>query len=177
MRQAKMTLLGLYNWDSSLFDGLQLPQGINKVDFVDELLSQCAWQNILYTDFDLMKRLIRTWSARRVSAWSRMQKALDAEYNPIHNYDRTEHFTDSRILQNTDTTKVSAYDSDDLENRAETNGKQDGTITHDATVSGNIGVTTSQQMIQSELDLRKADLTQIIITEFINRFCLDVYNY
>lgn len=35
--------------------------------------------------------------------------------------------------------------------------------------SGNIGVTTSQQMIQSELDLRKFDFVNYVLTEFVKQ--------
>ena len=43
-------------------------------------------------------------------------------------------------------------------------------------VHGNIGVTTSQQMIQAEIDLRvQNQLTYIIINDFKRRFCLLVY--
>lgn len=40
--------------------------------------------------------------------------------------------------------------------------------------SGNIGVTTSQQMIQSEIDLRKQDLIYEYIKRFIDRYCFYV---
>lgn len=43
-------------------------------------------------------------------------------------------------------------------------------------VHGNIGVTTNQQMIQAEIDLRvQNQLTYIIINDFKRRFCLLVY--
>lgn len=50
-----------------------------------------------------------------------------------------------------------------------------GTLTRSGHVSGNIGVTTNQQMIQAELELRQMDIYRIIINEFIKMFCLGVY--
>lgn len=40
---------------------------------------------------------------------------------------------------------------------------------------GNIGVTTSAQMLAGELEIRAQDLYNIIIQEFIKRFCLMIY--
>lgn len=42
-------------------------------------------------------------------------------------------------------------------------------------VHGNIGVTTNQQMISAEVELRSKDLFDIIIGEFKEKFCLLVY--
>lgn len=204
MWQASMTIIGLYNWDDSLFDGLHLPEQIAKDDFIDELLSMAGGQNALYPDFDLTKRLITAWSGRRLPAWERMAKALNSEYNPIYNYDRTEEYTDTRNLhtnqketrnlqqtQNgSNSESVSAFDSSDMQpkNKIAVNGTNTdsgtvahdiadtGTVKHEAKLFGNIGVTTTQQMINEEIGLRKTDLVEIIIGEFIARFCLDVYN-
>ena len=204
MRQATMTIIGLYNWDESLFDGLHLPEQISKDDFIDELLSMAGGQNVLYPDFDLMKRLITTWSGRRISAWQRIATALNSEYNPIHNYDRTEEYEDIHDLtytskqvrdlrqqaESNSSETVASFDSATLQPRtgANTGGSSSdtgtvdntqtdkGTIKHEAHLFGNIGVTTTQEMIEAEIGLRKTDLIELIIGEFIGRFCLDVYN-
>ena len=42
-------------------------------------------------------------------------------------------------------------------------------------VFGNIGVTTSQQMIQSERDIAEFCMTEYVINDFIQRFCVMVY--
>ena len=40
---------------------------------------------------------------------------------------------------------------------------------------GNIGVTTSQQMIESEREVSLYNIIDVIITSFKNRFCLQIY--
>lgn len=40
---------------------------------------------------------------------------------------------------------------------------------------GNIGVTTSQQMIESEREVSLYNILDVIITSFKNRFCLQIY--
>ena len=47
--------------------------------------------------------------------------------------------------------------------------------TRAAHIYGNIGVTTSAQMLAGELDIRRRDIYNIICDEFKRRFCLLVY--
>lgn len=59
-------------------------------------------------------------------------------------------------------------------------GSRDGTIgdtgSRSGNVHGNIGVTTNQQMIEAEINLRvNYQLTYIIINQFKQKFCLLVY--
>lgn len=50
------------------------------------------------------------------------------------------------------------------------------TVSRTSTTQGNIGVTTTQQMLTSEMEFRKKFTTYSIITEqFVERFCLGVY--
>ena len=65
----------------------------------------------------------------------------------------------------------------------ETGGTTSSTRTDDLTEknvhtferSGNIGVTTSQQMIESELELRKKQFYSIVYSDIVNHLCLSVY--
>lgn len=65
----------------------------------------------------------------------------------------------------------------------ETGGTSSSTRTDDLTEknvhtferSGNIGVTTSQQMIESEIELRKKQFYNIVFHDIINYVCLHVY--
>ena len=55
-------------------------------------------------------------------------------------------------------------------------GNTGGSVTHTGNVSGNIGVTTSQQMILQEIDLRiQYSLVEIVVRDFIEKFCILVY--
>ena len=49
------------------------------------------------------------------------------------------------------------------------------TTKHMFTREGNIGVTTSQQMIESEIELRKKQFYNIVFNDIINYVCLHVY--
>ena len=48
-------------------------------------------------------------------------------------------------------------------------------IEHTGRLYGNIGVTTSQQMLQSELDIAKFNLYDQIADIFCEEFCLMIY--
>lgn len=55
-------------------------------------------------------------------------------------------------------------------------GNYNGSLTIKSTIHGNIGVTTSQQMLESELALvPKLDIIRIISDSWAAEFCLDVY--
>ena len=60
-----------------------------------------------------------------------------------------------------------------------THGEQidrDGTITKESHITGNIGVTTSQQMLEQEIEISaKLNVMQMICDSFKERFCLLVY--
>lgn len=55
-------------------------------------------------------------------------------------------------------------------------GSYDGSLTIDSNIHGNIGVTTSQQMLEQELTLvPKLDIIRIISDSWAAEFCLSVY--
>lgn len=75
--------------------------------------------------------------------------------------------TENGTITNTETGK-------DTENES-VNGGRTGKHTRTGRAHGNIGVTTSQQMIQSERDLVVFNLYDVIAESFIENFCLMVY--
>ena len=183
MRQATMSILGLYNYNSHLFDDMVIPAGVVKDNLVNNILMESAQLETYIPRFEMLKALIGTWSATRLDAWTKVYNALSEDYNPIENYDRNEEWTDT--TNNTATSsgsvlnKVNGYNAPALTDSAKaetsdtTNGS--GSNTHSGRVHGNVGVTTNQQMIQAELDLRKTDIYEIITREFIEKFCILVY--
>ena len=58
-----------------------------------------------------------------------------------------------------------------------TSGLENGnsTDTHGGRIHGNIGVTTSQQMLQAELDIAKWNLIEHITDIFMQEFCIMIY--
>lgn len=116
---------------------------------------------------------------------------------------RTFNNQDKRTIDTTDvnTEEVSAFDSSTYQPSAKNTIDNDGTDTvdysgtikdeygegtsgqetenskdiHSGRIHGNIGVTTSQQMLQAELDISKWNLYEHITDIFMQEFCIMVY--
>lgn len=188
-----MTFQGLLSWDPDLFSTFSLPAELDRDTVIDAIVLKGTDRCVLWPDPQAMRGALAAWSALRMPAWSAMASALAIEYEPLENYDRHEEggWKDQRSgkLTNsgTDTreTSVSAYDTNDYEPRAKetfspTTATEDTTGTERTfqqyRVYGNIGVTTSQQMLESEMELRSRwNLVELIADETVAEFTFGVY--
>lgn len=226
-------LLTMYNEDPTILNPtyFPLPEGIDHTTLDPLLLAETAELELLYPEPNTLKTVIYAWSMARNPAWAKILAALEAEYSPIENYDRSESWTDTRNLTDnhtgsenrqssgqsagtnsrqeasnstgSDTESVVGYNETAWTNKdkhetagglnssvngtdnlttADSENRTDqaadthtGTIQHTSRIHGNIGVTTAQQMIEAELELRKMDIYNLIVKEFIKMFCLGVY--
>ena len=196
MSAATMTLIGLYNEDSTIFDLLNVPEELNKDTLVNNILLRSGEFEVLYPDPNFMKFSIGEFSNAWQATFERWVNALSLEYNPLENYDRKEDWTDTRNGHNSGTTtgrtnstitnKVSAYDAgDDLTTRgadvtvgadsSSSSGESHEGAKHDGRIHGNIGVTTSQQMLMSELELGYWNVYEKITNLFLTHFVIPVY--
>lgn len=91
----RLTLIGLLNYDPTLFDNLILPVGYDLDTFKDSLLLEHGEKCVLYSNPDFMKNAIGAWGRKWALELERIYNALTAEYDPIHNYDRHEDYSDS----------------------------------------------------------------------------------
>lgn len=280
-RTANLSIMGLYNWDSTIFDLLQLPSQINRDTVINNLLAETAELEVLYPNPVVFKNLVGIWSGKELEVWERLYATTQYEYNPIENYDRHETGTDSgtgrRTHSGTDTTTEtethSGTDTTNINRReggsetensttsfeqggqdevtgadtkghwvagfdAQASGQDDGLVKqtrdqddatstteygktedgsgsrttsfgktntdtesiqhgetigktggfthgeqvstandseHELHVHGNIGVTTTQEMIRQERDIDRYNLYDIIIEDFKMRFCILIY--
>ena len=200
MRRATLTILGLYQWDPTLFDGFTIPEQLDKDVLIDSIILECADLEITLPNYDIFKRMISSWAASRSNAWLHMYNALTEEYNALHNYDRTETHDDawsntkyssmnqSSGGQDVLTSRTAAFNGDNLATAGSDttayggtanttdNGTESGNRDYTIRAYGNIGVTTSQQMLESEISLRsKYDMYDIITQEFKQKFCIMIY--
>lgn len=224
---AVLSIMGMYNYDDTIFDGLNVPSGINKQNIIDEILMQCAELEVLYPSWSIMKRAISIWSNSNQIKWQKLYDTMTIEYNPIWNVDatvtdtetitgsdnrtieRTGSGTDNETRNLTDTETVNLTDTEAVKGFNETSwadakkNTKAGTdaITHtgtdnrslsstenvsDGNISetdreytqrrtGNIGVTTTQQMLEAERQIADFNLIDIIVNSFKYRFCILVY--
>lgn len=94
-RAANLSPLGLYNWDSTVFDLMQIPEALDKDTLVQNLLAETAELEVLYPNPVVFKNLVGVWSAKQIDIWNRLYSTTQYVYNPIENYDRHETGSDS----------------------------------------------------------------------------------
>lgn len=111
--------------------------------------------------------------------WKRLYTALESEYNPINNYEMVE-TTTPRVVTTTSidaTNGVYGFNSNvsvptnDADNTTTVSQTGENTLTR----SGNIGVTTSQQMLESEYELRKKHYFNAVFSDLDNFLTLKIY--
>lgn len=207
MSSSKITMIGMYNYDPTLFDDISLPTGINKDVLIPEILRQCGDFEILYPNLDFLKFMISNWSDKHYRTFEKWVEGLAEEFNPLHNYDRHEVYTDmhqskddeaSNSHSTTSTSSggsvnrnVAAYDAATLQPKeGETStgtgsgsGVSSGfvnrtgveTVKHEAHLYGNIGVTTSTQMLEDFLRVERWNIYEHIAELFVDEFCIRIY--
>lgn len=259
MRKAKITIIGMYNFDETLFDGLTLPEGYEKDLLVNEILMRSGEFDALYPSVPFMKTQIGFWGRKHYRTFDKWMKAFNITYNPLDNYDRTESITikhtgsdsskteanydenktldltdertpdlnEKTTLDTTDTSEqvtvgeterqVSGYDASTYspaEKTTANSGKstidKDGSIDvdttgkdttthsgtdntnikgtlsdtlntynnteqHDTRITGNIGVRSSQELLNQELEVQRFNLYEQIADLFVEEFCIMVY--
>lgn len=171
--RSKLSILGLYEADNTLFNNMVLPDGVDKDTLVAEIISECADMEVLYPDADYMKMLIGYWSGGMLDNWQKMYDALSQNYDPLNSYRKET--THSGNKSNTSTNSVKAYNEStnfvdyqkDVDN---------ATNSFNRTVRGNIGIYSYAKLLTEELELREHyDIYDIILADFKHRFILLVY--
>ena len=194
--KAKLSVLGLYRWNKSIFADMALPEGVDGETLTWKILEDCAELEILYSDPEYMQASIYNWSSAMLPSWTKMQEALTAEYNPIWNKDGT--IVDQMIYgedkvtgvtgarDQTNTHSVSGFNVSTFQNAdqdhatsvqaTDTNTRQTHTDTRTITEQGNIGVTESSAMVRHEIELRADfNIYSIIANDFKKHYCLMIY--
>lgn len=192
-----------HNAGGNLFELLTLPEGINKDTLTSNILLQGGEFEVQHGNPVFIHDAIAIWSNAYQETFDRWINALAIEYAPLENYDRMEHWTDeldgtgssnsTGTLDNTTTDETertkSAYDSStyqpydkvnsrtvsDTDSTDRTNTTVNNDSEHNGRIHGNIGVTSSQQLLQAELDMGYWNLYQRITQLFLQEFVIPVY--
>lgn len=114
--------------------------------------------------------------------WNKLYKAFfEDEYNPIENYSMVEEENANTSITNSTTGKNNIYgfNTTSEDGVPQDNSSVESTTSGDfddnhrkLTRSGNIGVTTSQQMLQSEIELRQWNFYNMIMNDIDDVMCL-----
>lgn len=132
---------------------------------------------------DDITRQTGTDTNRFSSSGSEANTGTDTSTNKITAYDSSSLYDHDKSMlehghkktdENTGSSAISYGKSETLSHGEEI--KREGTTSRNNHTSGNIGVTTSQQMLEQEIELSaKLNLFPIICDSFKERFCLLVY--
>lgn len=181
--RAFATVAGMYEYDNRLFDKWELPAGIDRDTLIQLTLIHTYNLAAIYIDWDFLQRAIGLWSKSNQYKWSTLLATTTAEYNPIENYDRKESYTTTDTGEATGTGNGTQYatafnsNDDKKTNRGESSStsKTSAKRTVEGNIHGNIGVTTTQQMLQSERDIANYNIYMQIVDDFKSEFCILVY--
>lgn len=167
----KLSILGIYDYDETIFEGFESPEGVDKQQVIDEILLQCAELEILYPEPETLKRAIAIWSSSNKIKWEKLYKTMTIDYNPIWN-------VDADITENIDrdATGISSVKGFNETNWAEADkGVTDEGIVRTERRTGNIGVTATQDLIKKEREIADFNIVDVIVRSFKYRFCILVY--
>ena len=240
-------LVSIYNYDNTLLDGLHvpdvndLPADIEYISPIPELSDATLHMQLLfelgemspvYTDPDVLKKMIEIWSEIQNPNWLQLWQTTLLKYNPIWNKDGS--YTETRAFQlaghktgsvdfdesrsstesgsetksgtasSSSTHSVTGYDTNALSpasgetgsgtsgenNSASATGSQttsadtgtvdDETRSENETISridhGNIGVTTTQQMIKEQREVVEFNIYRFIIDSFKKQFMVMLWD-
>lgn len=195
---SRVTLWAMNN-NYHVLDDIILPSEMDKQDFIDQLLYSCGQLIPWIQEPNYLKHNINLWFKRMRTNFERMYIAMNEEYNPLHNYDRYEDWNDvgsskstskadsNNKSSNTSENKVSAFNSTNYQPDNKNEGTNESNFnsnslaensvdnTHKGHLYGNIGVTTSAQMLEGEMNVRKLDLYKTISILFQHEFLLEVW--
>lgn len=199
-----ITLMGFYNYDPSILTDLDLPEGLDEDQIRFTILDNAGMMVPYHQVLPQLGFAIHNWFTQNKDNFARILAAISAEYNPIENYDRTEDRTLNTAntsessatsigttSSNSESTSQRAADNSETfrntnkeigsatsggTNTSGSNGKSNENVVEHLRVHGNIGVTTNQQMVQAELDLRRYNIYEDICNRFIDKFLLGVYD-
>ena len=174
-RDCKISLLGLYEYSPDIFDDMVVPDGVDKDVLTTAMCANSAELSTIYPNAPFMRKMLGNWSKMNLTSWERVYKALSVEYDPISNYDRREEWTDTGQQTAKGGAKVAGFNVGELVDSQEANQQSNASSSHSGRMTGNIGVTTNQQMINEEIALRKTSIYDFIVSQFIHDFCIMVY--
>lgn len=140
-RGTRLSVLGLYKYDSGLFSEMVYPSGFTsdeKQTVVQNILAECAELECLFPAADTMRSMIGLWSKLNLSVWERIFTASQLDYNPIENYNRTE-------IETISDDRTDTHSGSDI-NQSSGVDSESGSSTNTSTHSG---TDTNIQSIQS----------------------------
>lgn len=165
MENIRIPLMSLYNYDHSIFDGLSLPDGINKETLIDKIMIRGGEYESIYTSVPFLKSAITNWSDTHRHLIDKWLEVYNKDFEPLENYDRIENWADDENNTTkgvgttrgrdeahaqgnvTGTNTVSAYNTNNLVND---NGTSQGNTTNTTSSTQTDSTTESNDTTHSK---------------------------
>ena len=133
-----LSIIGLYSYDPTIFeavtaisatvadaDGAEHTATIAAHKIVDNILSDCAELEILYTQPDYLKFAIGNWWERKAPIYTALLETTLYKYDAIANYDRREEWTDNnKVLSSTAEHYAAGYNASEPRSEERRVGKE-----------------------------------------------------
>lgn len=129
----RISIFGLLQLNPDLFKELALPDGISSEDVINGILMECMDLEATYTDSKFMEKCIGLWSRKMLPGWTKALAALNAEYNPIHNFDRYEQWSEAGSNSQTGSRSNSSQSAGSTSNTEQTTGSGSESSTNGST--------------------------------------------
>lgn len=104
MSTAKLTLYSMYKYKldngGNLFSNLSVPSSVDSNTLINNILLRGGEFETFIPVPDLLESAIGLWSTKWSRTFTKWADALSLTYNPIHNYDRTEEWTEDEETEN-----------------------------------------------------------------------------
>lgn len=148
--------------------------------YIDERLLQCYKDKPISRAFQSMDKydilvMIGNFLQSKEYELNGLWQSTQLSYDPIENYNMTEQSSDEDYAASsgTSTDNTTTYDSgsDHKTGMTSSSANSSNTNTHSLTRAGNIGVTTSQQMIMQERGVLTFDFIQHVADLVNDNFC------
>lgn len=150
------------------------------------MLNYYLTQDMAYPDEELMVIKLQNKANLIAEYWNKIYTLKTIEYQPIENYDRYEDIEDNGTTSGTSNSNSNSnsyeYPMEAAAKKPVASSDGNGTANSSATaknvrkahIHGNIGVTTSQQMLESEINLQKqlSMLKELYVKEYNDLFMI-----
>lgn len=134
----RITLFGFYNYDPTLFDGIQLPAGCDPQILKETIIMECGDLYTYYQHPGYLKLNINSWFRRMLPQFERAYNAITVDYAPNENYDRYEDWADeaenstnnlrSRSDTNSEKTLSEASNDNETSTTSEASGSREDKV-------------------------------------------------
>lgn len=114
-----------YDYDKTLFDGVTLPDGMDKDTLIDYILMYCGDSEVRYGEPTLFKRFMNAWFRVNKKQFERIWFTINAEYNPLENLRREEGIERDRTEAENTTNNSSVSSSSEADGTDSRSGQEE----------------------------------------------------